>query len=264
MVSGVVKIEIKRIASEAKSTFDIPTRLCILKKKAFKIQVGDPQRGGAYRYFQDCVFINQSVVRSYSASHLEWMLFHEFGHAYVARIFAKHKFFPIVFYESIVDDNLMEHAVKTMWQGLSDYYVNELVLTKLGLKKIDLTLEHTIDDISQPLASGMCFRLYDYWKHGRNNEIAQKAKEKIPLSILNTLEQALSTIPLDNPIDRMINLFGAIIRELFKIDASVQAGSKKEIEENAKAKIPEFWGDDNTKLSIMVVTSKEKQNLEIC
>ena len=41
-------------------------------------------------------------------------------------------------------------------------------------------------------------------------------------------------------------------------------GSKKEIEENAKAKIPEFWGDDNTKLSVMVVTSKEKQNLEIC
>jgi len=139
-----------------------------------------------------------------------------------------------------------------------------LVLTKLGLKKIDLTLEHTIDDISQPLASGMCFHLYDYWKHGRNNEIAQKAKEKIPLNILNTLEQALSTIPLDNPIDRMINLFGATIRELFKIEASIQAGSKKEIEENAKAKIPEFWGDDNTKLSVMVVTSKEKQNLEIC
>ena len=260
---GVVKIEIKRIASEAKSTFDIPTRLRVLKRKAFKIQVGDPQRGGTYEYFQDCVYINQNVVRSYSASHLKWVIFHEFGHAFAARIFAKHKFFPVVFYESIINDNLMEHAVKTMWQGLSDYYVNELLLTKLGLKKIDPTLEHTIDDISDALASGMCFHLYDYWKHGRNSEIAQKAKEKIPLNILNILEQELSTISLDSPIDRMVNLFGTIIRELFKIDVSVQTGSKKEIEENAKAKIPEFWGDDNTKLSVMVVTSKEKQNLEI-
>ena len=263
MVRGVVKIEIKRIASEAKSTFGIPTRLRILKKKAFKIQVGDPQRGGTYKYFQDCVFINQNIVRSYSASHLKWMLFHEFGHAYTARIFAKHKFFPIIFYEPIISDDLMEHAVKTMWQGLSDYFVNEFILTKLDLKKFDPTLEHTIDDISEELASGMCFHLYDYWKHGRNTEIAQKAKEKIPLNILGILEQGLSTIPLDNPVDRMINLFGTIIRELFKIEVSIQTGSKKVLEEKAKAKLAEFWGDDNTKLSVMVVTSKERQNLEI-
>lgn len=256
MVKCVVKIEIDRIASEAKSTFAVSTRLRILKKKAFKIQVGDPQRGGTYKYFQDCVFINKNVVGSYGASHLKWMIFHEFGHAYAARIFAKHRFFPIIFYEPVISDDLMEHVIKPMWQGLCDYFVNELILTKLDLRKFDSTLEHTIDDISEELARGMCFHLYDYWKHGRNNEVAQKARAKIPLNILNVLERELSMIPLNNPIDRMINLFGTIIRELVKIEIGIQTSPKKEIEQMAKGKLPKFWGDDNTKLAVIVVTLK--------
>lgn len=150
----------------------------------------------------------------------------------------------------------MEHVIKPMWQGLCDYFVNELISTKLDLRKFDSTLEHTIDDISEELARGTCFHLYDYWKHGRNNEIAQKARAKIPLNILNVLERELSMIPLNNPIDRMINLFGTIIRELFKIEVGIQTSSKKEIEEMAKGKLPKFWGDDNTKLAVIVVTLK--------
>lgn len=257
MVKDVVsiKIRINRIASQAKSTFNVSTGVRILKRKAFKNEVGDPQRGGTYKYFQDCVFINQNVVRSYGISHLKWMIFHEFGHAYAARVFAKHKFLPIVFYEPTIKDDFMEHVIRPMWQGLCDYFVNELISIKLGLKKLDSTLEHTIDDLSKELTSGMCFHLYDYWKHGRNDKVARKAKARIPLKILNLLDRELSLIPLDNPIDRMISLFGTIARELFQIEVRTRTKSKKAIEEIAKATLPKFWGDENTNLKVLVITS---------
>ncbi len=254
--SNKIKInnaEINRIVSKAKSTFNVSTGVRILKRKAFKDVVGDPQIGGTYKYFQDCVFINRSVVRSYGALHLQWMIFHEFGHAYVARIFAKHRFLPTIFYEATIKDDLIKHGIRHMWNGLCDYFVNELISIKVGLKKFDLTLEHTVDDLSKELASAMCFHLYDYWKHGRNAEVARKAKERIPPKILDLLEQELSLIPLDNPIDRMVSLLETIARKLFQIEILSQTMSKKFIEKNVKATLPKFWGDENTNLMVLVV-----------
>lgn len=249
------KTKINRIASQAKSTFNVSTGVRVLKRKAFKNEVGDPQRGGTYKYFQDCILINRDVARSYEPSHLKWMIFHEFGHAYTARVFAKHRFLPIVYYEPTVNDALMKNIIKPMWQGLCDYLVNELVSNKIGLKKFDYTLEHTIDDLGKELTYGMCFHLYDYWKHGRNDKVARKAKARIPLKILSLLDRELSLIPLDNPIDRMISLFGTIARELFQIEVRTRTKSKKDIEEIAKATLPKFWGDENTNLKVLVITS---------
>ena len=162
---------------------------------------------------------------------------------------------PIYFYEPTIKDDFMEHVIRHMWNGLCDYFVNELISIKLGLKKFNSTLEHTVDDLSKELASEMCFHLYDYWIHGRNDKVAQKAKARIPLKILNLLERELSLILLDNPIDRMVNLFGTIARELFQIEVRTQTKSKKAIEEIAKATLPKFWGDENTNLKVLVITS---------
>ncbi len=248
------KIKINAIVSQARSTFIVSTRVRVLKRKAFRNEVGDPQRGGTYKYFQDCILINRDVARSYEPPHLKWMIFHEFGHAYTARVFAKHRFLPLVYYDSTVDDALMKNIIKPMWQGLCDYLVNELVSDKTGLKKFNYTLEHTIDDLEKESTYSMCFHLYDYWRHGQNNEVARKAKEKIPLKILDILERELSLIQLGNPIDQMINLFGTIASEIFQIEVRIQTTSKKAIEKTARAILPSFWGNENTNLRVLKIT----------
>ena len=253
LVKDVSSDEINRIASQARNTFNISSEIRILKRKAFKNVVGDPQRGGTYNYFQDCVFINRSVVRSYRTLHLKWVIFHEFGHAYFARIFAKHGFLPFILYDPTIEDEIVEHGIRHLWNGLCDYFVNEFISIKLGLKKFDSTLEQTVDKLSNELASGMCFHLYDYWKHGRNGKIAQKAKNKIPPKILNLLERQLSVIPLDDPIDRMVRLLDTIVREFFQVKIQCQTISKKAIEKNSKATLPKFWGGENINLKVLVV-----------
>ena len=245
--------EINRLASQARNTFNVSTGIRILKRKAFQNVVGDPQRGGIYKYSQDCIFVNQSVVRSYGKSHLKWTIFHEFGHAYFARVFAAHKFLPIIFYSVTVEDEIMEHGIRHIWNGLCDYLVNDFITTKHGLKKFDQTLEQTIDELSNELTSGMCFHLYDYWKHGRNNKIAQKAKKRIPPRILNLLEHELSPIPLDNPIDRIVRLLETIAGEFFQVKIQCQTMLKRAIEKNAGITLPKFWGRENTNIRVLVV-----------
>jgi hypothetical protein len=183
------------------------------------------------------------------------MIFHEFGHAYTARVFATHRFLPIVYYAPTVDDALMKNIIKPMWQGLCDYLVNALVKNLTGLKKFDSTLEHTIDDLGKEVINGMCFHLYDYWQHGQNNEVARKAKEKIPPNLFAILERALSSIQLANPINQMISLFGTIARELLQTEVRTQTTSKKTIEQTARAILPSFWGNENTNIRVLMVTS---------
>jgi hypothetical protein len=64
------------------------------------------------------------------------MIFHEYGHAYFARTFAKNSFFPMIVYAATVEDTIVENGVRHMWNGLCDCYVNELVLGKGGVEEI--------------------------------------------------------------------------------------------------------------------------------
>jgi len=118
------------IAGRAKATLNITTEICILKTKAFKAMTGSVQRGGTYNYFQDRVLVNQNVAERCTLSHLEWMIFHEYGHAYFARTFAKNSFFPMIVYAMTVEEAIVESGVRYLWNGLCDCYVNELVFRK--------------------------------------------------------------------------------------------------------------------------------------
>jgi hypothetical protein len=250
----VSNTEMNSIAARAKITLNVATEICILKTKAFKAMTGSSQRGGTYNYFQDHVLINQNVAELHALPHLEWMIFHEYGHAYFARTFARNSFFPMIIYAPTVEDAIMENGVRHMWNGLCDCFVNELVLRKTGLKKFDPTLEETPDEISKELASGMCFHLYDYWKHGRDEQVAQKAKEKIPPELLSVLQSELSLGLLDNPIGQMVGVLASIGNRLFEIGVGRKTMSKREIEKSAGTRLPEFWGRESTELELMLVT----------
>jgi hypothetical protein len=247
-------IEMNRIGARAKTTFNVSTEICILKGKAFKDITGSSQRGGTYNYIQDRVLINRSVAGSYALPHLEWMIFHEYGHAYFARIFAKNSFFPTIIWAPWIKDSIITDGIRHMWNGLCDCFVNELVFRKLGLKKIDPNLEETLDKMSKELASEMCFHLYDYWKHGRNEKVAQKAKEKIPTEILRVLQKELSLNQLDSLIGQMVGVLTFIGNQLFQIKVSRKTMPKRDIEKSAGAILPEFWGDENTNLELLEIT----------
>ncbi len=250
----VSSTEMKSIAGRAKTTLNITTEICILKTKAFKAMTGSVQRGGTYNYFQDRVLVSQNIAERYTLPHLEWMIFHEYGHAYFARTFAKNSFFPMIVYALALEDAIIENGVRHLWNGLCDCYVNELVFRKAGFRKFDPTLEETIDKISEELAAGMCFHLYDYWKHGLDEQVAQKAKEKIPPEIFSALQTELSLTSLNNPIDPMVHALAFVGNKLFQIKVVTKTMSKREIEKSAGAALPEFWGDDNTNLELLEIT----------
>lgn len=248
------KAEMNRIAARAKTTFDVTTEICILGAKAFKAMIGSSDRGGTYNYFQDRVFVNQNIAELRTLPYLEWTIFHEYGHAYFARTFARNSFFPMIVYVSWIEDELMKNGIRHMWNGLCDCFVNELVLRKVGLKKFDPTVEETLDEMSKELTSGMCFHLYDYWKHGRNEQVAQKAKEKIPPEILSVFQSKLPLTSLDNPIDHIIGALAFVGNRLFQIRICRKAMPKREIERNAGYTLPKFWGEENTNLELLEVT----------
>ena len=248
------KAEMNRIAARAKTTFDVTTEICILRAKAFEAMTKSSGRGGTYNYFQDRVLVNQYVAELRTSPYLEWTIFHEYGHAYFARTFARNSFFPMIVYAPWVEDELIENGIRHMWNGLCDCFVNELVLTKIGLKKFDPTLEETLDEMSKELASGMCFHLYDYWKHGRNEQVAQKAKERISPEIFGVLQSKLSLASFDNPIDQMVSALAFVGNRLFQIRICRKAMSKKEIEKKAGYTLPEFWGGENTNLESLEIT----------
>ena len=246
--------EMNRIAGHAKAMLNVTSEICILKTKAFKAMTGSVQREGTYNYFQDRVLVNQNLAELRTLRHLEWMIFHEYGHAYFARTFAKNSFFPMIVYATTVENVIVEEGVRHMWNGLCDCYVNELVLRKAGFRKFDPTLEESVDKISEELASGMCFHLYDYWKHGVNEQVAQKAKEKVPHEIFSALQTGLSLASLDNPIDPMVHALAFVGNKLFQIKVVTKTMSKREIEKSAGAALPEFWGNDNTSLESLEIT----------
>jgi hypothetical protein len=250
----IPRTEMNRIAERAKTALNVTSEICILKTKAFKATTGSVQRGGTYNYFQDRVLVNQNIAERCTLLHLGWMIFHEYGHAYFARTFAKNSFFPMIVYATTVEDAVMEEGVRHMWNGLCDCYVNELVFRKAGFRKLDPTLEESLDKISEELAAGMCFHLYDYWKHGLNEQVAQKAKEKIPHEIFNALQTKLSLTSLDNPIDPMVHALAFVGDKLFQINVVTKTMSKREIEKNARSMLPEFWGDYNTNLELLEIT----------
>jgi Zn-dependent peptidase ImmA (M78 family) len=101
----------KSIAERAKTTLNVTTEICILKTKAFKTMTGSVQRGGTYNYFQDRVLINQNVAQLRTLPHLEWTIFHEYGHAYFARTFARNSFFPMIVHAPWVEDELIENEI---------------------------------------------------------------------------------------------------------------------------------------------------------
>lgn len=243
-----------RIAERAKTALDVTTEVCILKTKAFKAMTGSVQRGGTYSYFQDRVLVNQNVAERCTLPHLEWMIFHEYGHAYFARTFAKNSFFPMIVYATTVEDAIVENGVRHLWNGLCDCYVNELVFRRAGFRKFDPTLEESVDKMREELAAGMCFHLYDYWKHGLSEQVAQEAKEKIPHEILNALQTKLTLTSLDNPIDPMVHALAFVGDKLFHIRVVTKTMSKSEIEKSAGAALPEFWGNDNTNLELLEIT----------
>jgi hypothetical protein len=246
--------EMNSIVGHAKTTLNVTTEIRILKTKAFKAMTGSVQRGGTYNYFQDRVLVNRNIAERCTLPRLEWMIFHEYGHAYFARTFAKNSFFPMIVYATTVEDAIVENGVRHMWNGLCDCYVNELVFRKAGFRKFDPTLEETIDTIAEGLAAGMCFHLYDYWKHGVNEQVAQKAKEKIPPEIFNALQTGLSLTSLNNPKDPMVHALAFVGNKLFQIKVVTKTMSKREIEKSAGAALPEFWGDDNTNLELLEIT----------
>lgn len=251
----VSNAEINKIAARAKTMLDVTTEICILGAKGFKAMTGSSERGGTYNYFQDRVLVNQNVVELRTLPYVEWTIFHEYGHAHFARTFARNSFFPgMIVYAPWVEDEVIKNGIRHMWNGLCDCFVNELVLRKAGLKKFDPTLEETLDKISKELASGMCFHLYDYWKHGRDGQVAQKAKEKIPPEILNVLQSKLSLTSLDNPVDQMVDVLAFTGNRLFQIKVGSKTMSKREIEKSAKAALPGFWGDENTNLELLEIT----------
>ena len=133
---------------------------------------GSSKSGGNYNYLQDRVLINQNVAELRAFPYLEWTIFHEYGHAYFARTLARNSFFPMIIYAPTIEDAPIENGIRHMWNGLCDCLVNEVVLSKAGLKKFDPTVEETLCNISEELALGLCFHLYDYWKHGRNEQVA--------------------------------------------------------------------------------------------
>ena len=155
------------IASRAKITFNITAEISILKVQGFKALTGSSENGGYYLYAQDRILVNRNVAELRSFPHIEWTIFHEFGHAYFARTLARNKFFPVLVYGSTVEDSIAK-AVKIIWNGLCDCFINELVLKKASLKKFDPILEKTLDKLSQKETAGMCFHIYDYWKHGND------------------------------------------------------------------------------------------------
>lgn len=246
--------EINKIAARAKTTLNVTAETRILKVKAFKAMTGSSERGGTYNYFRDIVLINQNVAEQRTLPYLEWIIFHEYGHAYFAKIFARNRFFPIIVYAPTIEDALIENGVSHMWNGLCDCFVNELILRKIGLKKFDPTLEATLDEMSEDLSSAMCFHLFDYWTHGQNEQVAQKAREKIPPVILNFLQSKLSLTSFDDPIDQMVGALAFIGSQLFQIKACKKAMSLREIEESAGATLPKFWGDENTDLKVLEIT----------
>jgi hypothetical protein len=250
------KAEMNRIAARAKTTFDVATEICILRAKAFKPMTGSSERGGTYNYFQDRVLINQNVAELRTLPHLEWTIFHEYGHAYFARTFARNSFIPMIVHAPWVEDELIKNGIRHMWNGLCDCFVNELVFRKVGLKKFDPTIEETLDNMSKELPSGMCFHLYDYWKHGRNEQVAQKAKEKSPPEILSVLRSKLSLTTLDNPIDQMVGALAFIGNQLFQIRICRKAMSKREIEKSAGFTLPKFWGEENSNLELLELTQR--------
>jgi len=239
---------------DAKTVFQVSPIVQILSEKAFSVEVKDKARGGTYNYFKDCIFLNTDVLKLRSKKDLRWTIYHEFAHALCARIFAKEKFFPgTVIYGAELEDDLLEHGVKTMWNGLCDYLVNELVSLRTSLKKFDTTTEQTVDDLPMSLRVGMCFHLYDYWKHGRDQRVRQKSRTKIPLELLNLLDAHLPHIPLDRPVDAMVQIFRIVIDEIFKMKMEVLFLSKRDIEAKFGASLPEFWGPPDTELGILCV-----------
>ena len=247
--------EINRIAARAKTMLDVTTEICILGAKGFKAVTGSSERGGTYNYFQDRVLVNQNVVELRTLPYLEWTIFHEYGHAHFARTFARNSFFPgMIVYAPWVEDEVIKNGIRHMWNGLCDCFVNELVLSKTGLRKFDPTMEETLDEMSKELASGMCFHLYDYWKHGREEQVAQKAKETIPPEIFGVLQGKLSLTSLDNPVDQMVGALAFVGNRLFQIKICRKAMSKREIEKSAGFTLPKFWGDENSNLELLEIT----------
>jgi len=218
--------------------------------------VRDKQRGGTYNYFQDCVFINRDIVVSYDLESLRWIIFHEFAHALTARIFAKQSFFPgVIVIEPLIED-LVKNVVNTMWRGLSDYLVNELVFVKASLKKIDHLLEQTggVKTISNLEASGMCFHLFDYWKHGRNEKVKEEAIQKIPPEVLRVLDQSLPQIELENPKDTLLYTLKTVAYKALRINVRSLIVTREFIEKNASASLPAFWRQNQTKIEILQAT----------
>lgn len=99
--------EMNEIASRAKITFNITAEISILKVQGFKALTGSSENGGYYLYAQDRVLVNRNVAELRSFPHIEWTIFHEFGHAYFARTLARNKFFPVLVYGSSVDRSIL-------------------------------------------------------------------------------------------------------------------------------------------------------------
>lgn len=248
--------EIVEIANSAKETLSVTPDLKIHNAKTFKLMTKRSEdNAGSYNYIQDRVFINKDVAQLLPPPHLEWMIFHEFGHARLARSFAHDHFYPAITYANYIQDNVISNGVGNIWNGLCDCFVNELVLQKKGLKKCDQTLENSIDGIEGKFAMAMSFHLYDYWRHGWENKRAQEAKTKIPTEILNFLKNKLPLTSLDNPFREAFDSLSFVVKMVFPLRISIQSMSKKMFEANiSRTKLPEFWGNDDSQLSLILFT----------
>lgn len=247
--------EIIEIAEIAKNMLNVTADLDIQNAKTFKLMTKlSEENGGSYSYAKDRVSINKDVSKFLLTPHLEWMIFHEFGHAYMARSFARGHFYPAIIYASWIQDDVIVNGIRHMWNGLCDCFVNELILQKKGMKKFDPTLEKTIDEIDWKLAYAMCFHLFDYWRHGQDDKIAQRAKAKIPLEILNVLQNKLSLTSLDSPVNDMMVAMEFITKQVFRLEVSTISIPKKLIQiDILRATLPEFWGDDTSELALMKI-----------
>ena len=245
--------EINEIISAVKKELDVYPLVSIQNTKTFMLMTKHAEdSGGCYKYEKDCVFINKEYAQSLTALNLEWLIFHEFGHAKYARSFAKASFFPLLAYEN-VSQQFIANVVRHMWNGICDYFVNELIFQRRGLEKYDSTTERTVDTLPQTLATGMCFHLFDYWKHGHDKIVAQKARDKIPPDVLGIVQSSLS-MATDDPVKELLNSFKSLLEFIWPLSVSTEKMQDK-------IKLPDFWGYDSTLLSVIKITPKVENSV---
>jgi len=187
------KTEIHNIANLARNTLNIDTEILILKRKTFKTTIGTSQRGGTYNYFQDKVLINKSELDLRTLPHSKWTIFHEYGHAYFARIFAKNGLFPMIVYAANIENALIESGVKHMWNGLCDCFVNGCSISDVKTGFFVLLYNGSIR-FTRIQSNRKLFRRFSncqkaIWNEARHN-LACRRIRAIPTSFFTELRDA--------------------------------------------------------------------------